>query len=188
MNQETINFLIFLNNNKLVDMHCIHDDNDNGFYNRKKLQKLVFLAQSRFQLPSKYIYDVYKFGPYSPDFTGDYYKIDLDIFNQKTYLMPESFDENRYTSLLIDKDVSWLEIATTAIDIFDKNRKTTIENVINLTKNLKINYSINYITKVIYDLLREKLIISIKEELDIIRKKIPDLLDALAQENPNLIK
>lgn len=188
MKRETLDFLVFLNNNGLVDMHCIRDDNDNGLYNRIKLQKLVFLAQSRFNLPSKYFYDLYKHGPYSPDFTNDYYQLDLNAFNQQSYSLPNGFDENRYTSLFIDKDVSWLEITATAIELFDKNKDIGINNLIATLGNLKPKYSTDYITKVIIDILREKLITSVSEELDAIRKKIPDLLEALAQEDPTLIK
>jgi uncharacterized protein YwgA len=189
MNRETLDFLIFLNNNGLVDMHCIRDDNDIGFYNRKKLQKLVFLAQSRFNFPSQYAYDIYKYGPYSSEFTKEYYEIDSDTFNRKTYSLPENFDENRYISLFIDKDVSWLEISTTTIKIFDESRDITINKLISTVGDLKSTiFSINYISEVVKDLLHEKLIVSIREELDAIRKKIPDLLNALAKENPALIQ
>ncbi|VFJ14046.1 hypothetical protein [Candidatus Nitrosocosmicus franklandus] len=188
MNKETLDFLVFLNNNKLVDLRCIHYDSDIGFYNRKKLQKLVFLAQSRFNLPSNYAYDIYKHGPYSPRFSADYYQMNLDIVNQKTYSLPSSFDENRYTALFIDKDINWLEVSTTAIDLFDKNKDIHIKDLVNSICNLKPQFSIPYITKVVNDLLREKLITSIREELESIRKKIPDLLKALAKEDPALIK
>ncbi|MDN5867934.1 MAG: hypothetical protein L0H55_11120, partial [Candidatus Nitrosocosmicus sp.] len=183
MNKETLDFLIFLNNNKLVDLHCIRDDSDIGFYNRKKLQKLVFLAQSRFNLPSNYTYDIYKHGPYSPSFTDDYYQMNLDIINQKTYSLPSDFDENRYATLFIDKDNNWLEVSTTTIELFDKNKDIKIKDLTSSVKYLKPQFSVPYITKVVNDLLREKLITSVREELESIRKKIPDLLKALAKED-----
>jgi len=158
------------------------------FIIEKKLQKLVFLAQSRFNFPSQYAYEVYKHGPYSAELTNDYYRIDLGTLHQKTYSLPENFDENRYVSLFIDKDASWLEISATTIELFDNYIDITIKKLISAVGNLKPQYSISYIAKVVNDLLHEKLVTSITEELDTIRKKIPDLLDALAKENPALIK
>mgnify|MGYP003576736739 CR=1 FL=1 len=180
----------------------LKDDNDIGFENRLRLQKLIYMAQKRFNLPSKYFYTIYKRGPYSPSLTTDIYDSDLtsiddiDFVNYELdefgvahvkYEMPSNFNEDKYISLFSDKDNSWLEVATTIIHSFDQwyHRKNEI---ITYVHSEKPQYSEEYINHVYSDMVREKLISTVREEMEDIVKTAPDLFEALAKDDINLIK
>lgn len=199
---EVGSFLSFLNNNNLVDVMLLKEDNDIGFQNRLRLQKLIYIAQKRFNLPSRYFYTIYKHGPYSPTLTNDIYEADLTsiddigIVNYELdefgdahvkYEMPSNFDQDRYISLLSDKDIPWLEIATTVIHTFDKfyYRKNDILMEVNRRKP---DYQYEYIEEVYSGLVREKLISTTKEDIEKVRDRAPDLFQALAKDNKQLIK
>lgn len=114
MNSKTPNFLAFLHHNKLVDVLSIPHEDDLGFINRVKLQKLVYFAQKRFNLPTNYSYSLYKKGVYSPLLTDDYYNIDVieienfDPEEYTNYSLPEEFNEDRFLSIFLEKSIFWL--------------------------------------------------------------------------------
>ena len=180
----------------------IQEDNEIGFKNRFRLQKLIHIAQSRFRLPSKYFYSLYKHGPYAPSLTDDVYELDVssieDLDNivyelndldeiSAHYVLPTNFDENRFISLLSDKDEKWLEIASTLILVFDKKYQEKVK-IIEYTSSIKPNYSKEYIHNVFLELVREKLILTVIEQIEDIVKRAPDLFEALAKDDTNLIK
>jgi uncharacterized protein YwgA len=194
MNSETPNFLAFLHHNQLVDVLSIpHDDDDNGFINRLKLQKLVYFAQKRFNLPTNYSYTLYKNGIYSPDLTDDYYNIDiydLENFNPNDYTeycLPAEFNQDRFLSIFLEKSPSWLEVGSTILYFIDQRILPVKEKIIDQVKNKKPQYSSEYILKVYEELHREKLILNTDDEISRIHKRSPDLFEALAKEDPTLI-
>lgn len=197
MKDETRNFLIFLHNNNLVNLKNIQDDNVNGFQARVRLQKLLFLAQARFSLPENYTYSPYKHGPYSPMLASDSYDLDLDSVDEiqeemhrfrNSYNLPPEFDQDKFVSLFVDKNNDWLVIASSLIEYKDNsadaNRNTLIETV----NRHKPNYEKEYIENVFDQLSREKLILTVMEEMEKIVNKNPDIFRALAKEDISLIK
>lgn len=202
LKSDVSNFVAFLHNNKLVDFISIQEDNEVGFKNRFRLQKLVHIAQSRFRLPSSYFYSLYKHGPYSPSLTDDVYEMDassIDDIDHVTYeldeaeevnmayKLPENFDENRFISLLSDKDEKWLEIASTLIYALDKKYREKTK-IIEYVSCIKPSYSKDYIREVYSELIREKLILTVIEEMEDVIKSAPDLFEALAKDDISLIK
>jgi uncharacterized protein YwgA len=197
MNKESTDFLVFLHNNKLINLANIQDHNHNGFNSRLRLQKLVFIAQSRFNLPEKYFYSLYKHGPYSPKLTDDSYELDLtsleefqeemDRYND-SYSLPSGFNQDKFVTLLLDKNNDWLEIASTLIEIKDNTDDIEKSSLIEIVSNYKPNYAIQYIEKVFEQLSREKLILTIIEEMDDVVNKNPDIFEALEKEDITLIK
>ena len=59
------NFINFLHNYAIIDKNSIQEESDNGFKNRLKLQKFVYLAK-KFGWNLEYDFSMYKHGPYSP--------------------------------------------------------------------------------------------------------------------------
>jgi len=48
----------------MINVHNLLKDDENGFINRLKLQKYVFLAQTSLQNDFGYEYNIYRNGPY----------------------------------------------------------------------------------------------------------------------------
>ena len=146
MNSKTPNFLAFLHHNQLVDVLSIPHYNDYGFVNRLKLQKLVYFAQKRFNLPTSYSYSLYRNGVYSPDLTDDYYNIDvieIENFNPdeySNYSLPVEFNENRFIAIFNGKSVSWLEVGSTILHFNDLNIFPVREEIVNEVLNEKPQY------------------------------------------------
>jgi len=197
MKDKTMNFLIFLHNHKLINLKNIQDDNESGFQARFKLQKLTFLAQSRFNLPENYFYSLYKHGPYSSKLADDSYKLDLISVDEiqeemhryhNSYTLPPEFDQDKFVSLVVDKENDWLEIASSLIkfkdNIADIKRNALIEEV----SKYKPVYGREYVEEVFDELSREKLILTVMEEIEDIVNKNPDIFNALAKEDISLIK
>lgn len=202
MEPEVSHLVAFLHSNKLIDFISIQEDNEVGFKNRFRLQKLIHIAQSRFNLPSKYFYTIYKHGPYAPSLTEEVYKVDVssidDIDNidyelndleeiNIHYRLPADFDENRFISLLSDKEDKWLEIASTLILVFDKKFHER-SKIIEYACSAKPGYPKEYIEEVLSELVREKLILTIREEMENVVRRAPDLFEALATNDVNRIK
>jgi uncharacterized protein YwgA len=193
MNPKTPNFLAFLHHNKLVDVLSIPQYNDSGFINRLKLQKLVYFAQKRFNLPTNYSYSLYRNGVYSPDLTDDYYNIDvieIENFNPDEYTnysLPVEFNEDRFLSIFHGKSVSWLEVGSTILHFNDLCIFPVREKIVNQVLSEKPQYPYEYVLRVYEELHREKLILDTDDELMRIYQRSPKLFDALAAENPNVI-
>lgn len=86
------------------------------FEDRFLLQKYVFFAQ-RLGLETDYEYNVYVFGAYSPALARDYYE---ESGNGSPVDIPISFDEDRFRSLIRNRDSRWLEIASTLVLFFER--------------------------------------------------------------------
>jgi uncharacterized protein YwgA len=120
MNMKLQDFICFLYNNKMINIHNLLEDDENGFINRLKLQKYVFLAQTSLQNDFGYEYNIYRNGPYSPDLTNYCYEgLDLDRIssdtNEKKWTNYSAFTD-RFLTLFKDKEPEWLEVAATLID------------------------------------------------------------------------
>jgi uncharacterized protein YwgA len=194
MNSDTPNFLAFLHHNQLVNILSIPFDNDNGFLNRIKLQKLVYFAQHRFNLPTNYSFNFYKKGVYSPKLTDDYYKIDvydLENFNPddyNNYHLPDDFNQDRFLSIFLDKSANWLEVGSSLLHFNDLNIFPIKEKIDNQVLTEKPLYSYEYIVKVYEEMHREKLLLDTDDEISRIYQRSPDLFEALAKEDSTLIK
>uniref|UniRef100_A0A7C4VV97 DUF4065 domain-containing protein n=1 Tax=Fervidobacterium pennivorans TaxID=93466 RepID=A0A7C4VV97_FERPE len=91
------------------------------FENRLRLQKYVFLLK-KFGVDLGYSYNMYFYGPYSPDLAKDYYNL------------PETKEEEElpreFYNLVKGKSSRWLELATTLIMIKDGFKSFDEEKVI----------------------------------------------------------
>ncbi|MDQ2684429.1 MAG: hypothetical protein M3Y25_01135, partial [Thermoproteota archaeon] len=67
MSMKLKDFMCFLHENKLVDLHSLLKKDELGCINRLKLQKYVYLAQTCLNNDFGYEYSVYSNGPYSPE-------------------------------------------------------------------------------------------------------------------------
>ncbi|MGL6299004.1 MAG: hypothetical protein ACRC1M_07555 [Methanobacteriaceae archaeon] len=161
-----INFIKFLNNELGFSF------NIDIFNHRLKLQKYVFLAKV-FGWNHNYDYSLYIRGPYSPELAEDYYKIStkkkvksLDILSSSNY-SPSNYsineldlNTNGFITLVRDKNISYLEVATTMLSLYSAYTtkfKNNIDELIEDTYSMKPNVSKNLINKVAYELRDENL-------------------------------
>jgi uncharacterized protein YwgA len=101
------------------ELGCEFDLHGN-FDDRLRLQKYVFLAD-RYGLKSGYEFSMYVRGPYSPRLAEDYYK-PLEVETS----LPIDFRSQDFIKLVAGKDPKWLEIAATAISVYEYNKEKGI--------------------------------------------------------------
>lgn len=112
-------FASYLGHHNLIDIKRLRDESDDGFENRLKLQKYVYLAK-RFGLDLGYHYNIHLYGPYSRQLTKDYYNLNPDdVCSAHT---PHGLQHEEFMSSVGDKRPEWLEIAATII--YEKNIET----------------------------------------------------------------
>jgi uncharacterized protein YwgA len=63
INNSLQNFINFLHYHGFIDKNIIQEESEDGFINRLKLQKLVYLAQKKFGWDLGYNFTMYKRGP-----------------------------------------------------------------------------------------------------------------------------
>lgn len=161
-------FLKFLNEKSLIDFRVIKDDDDLGFNNRLKAQKYVYIGQEKFDLDLGYHFSRYKFGPYSSTLTEDYYDINIYTIDDPEYgiyeyvaemsnndsfgivSLPNTFDEKKFLEVVSNKTESWLEIATTIINISKSYSDPKI--ILDMVNRVKSSYESKYIEQVFNDL------------------------------------
>ncbi len=150
-------FICFLNDNQMINIHNLLKDDDNGFINRLKLQKYVFLAQTSLRNNFGYEYSIYRNGPYSPELANYYYE-DLDLnevsseINTKQWIDDPVFT-GRFLTLFKDKEPEWLEMAATLVD--STNYCENEEESLNKVYAIKSKFSRRYIDD-IWNELKEK--------------------------------
>ena len=110
-NKEKLKLNDFIN--MLNDKIGFSFDIDN-FDHGLKLQKYVFLAKY-FEFKHNYHYNLYIRGPYSSDLADDYY----DIFHDKLSSDNSLEMSNEFFDLVKDKNIDWLESATTMLSLYD---------------------------------------------------------------------
>ena len=142
-----LDFICFLYDNKMIDIHNLLKDDDNGFINRLKLQKYVFFAQTSLRNNFGYEYDIYRNGPYSPGLANFYYeeldpnRITFDVKGKK-WINDKVFAE-RFLTLFRNKEPDWLEVAATLID--STNYCENEQESLNKVYAIKSKYSRDYI-------------------------------------------
>ncbi len=153
-------FICFLYDNKMLNVHNLLGDDENGSINRLKLQKYVFLAQTSLQNDFGYEYNIYRNGPYSADLANYYYeRLDLDRItsdiHEKKWIDNTDFTE-RFLTLFKDKDHEWLDVATTLIDSanYSEDEKVSLNEVY----AIKSMFSKDYIDK-IWNELKDKTLV-----------------------------
>jgi len=149
MNMKLKDFMCFLNENKLVDLHNVLRKDEIGSINRLKLQKYVYLAQTCLNNDFGYDFSIYNNGPYSPELANYYYEkldtsgIDPEII-RKNWKLDTSF--TKFLDLFKDKELEWLIIASTLID--NTNYFEDEQEILNKVYVMKSDYSKNYIDDV----------------------------------------
>ena len=138
-------FVDFLDQNKMIAKEHITDDSDEGFNNRLRIQKYVFLSRY-FGLNLPYSYNMHLKGPYSKDLVRDYYNID-DSNNNPNAL--NSLNRDKFLNLVREKSDGWLELAATIL-----HKKGTIDDelLLEYIAWIKCDFSDEEIEKVHSDL------------------------------------
>lgn len=144
-------FISYLEKHNLVEFDILRTDED-GFQNRFRLQKYVFLAQ-RFGLGFSYRHTIYLYGPYSRTLAEDYYALaenKTEKYDGVLSKLPESFRGADFLRLVRGKSADWLEIATTLIARreFITERKALLESV----ADTKPGFDADFIESVLDDL------------------------------------
>jgi uncharacterized protein YwgA len=146
-------FVSFLEDSHLIDFSVIQDEDDNGFVNRLRMQKYVYLAKY-YGLDLGYSYTMYRYGPYSPDLTTAYYSLADSSYTSQD--LPNTFKAQDFVSLVDNKDEHWLEIATTLLH--QHKRVSDKEALVKRVESIKCSYSIDYIRGVLNDLSQKNLV------------------------------
>lgn len=112
-------FVNFLDQNNLIEKNKIKNDDDDGFSNRLRIQKYVFLSKY-FGLELCYPFDMHLHGPYSKALTDKYYHLP----DSAVSIDPSSsFHAKDFLNLFQGKDDGWLELAATLL-----HKKGTVED------------------------------------------------------------
>ncbi len=150
-------FVGFLEDQSMIDTKAIQADSPDGFTNRLKLQKYVFLAKHCFGLDLGYEFNQYRYGPYSPRLADDYFELDKDGISQNHHSsFPGAFNKDHFLSTLRDKDETWLEVASTLVDTYKHYR--TNDDLIGVVARIKPRYTRQQIEGVFTDLVHYGLI------------------------------
>jgi uncharacterized protein YwgA len=134
------------------------DFNINEFDDRIKLQKYVFISKY-FGYDHDYNFNIYLRGPYSSDLAEDYYNIS-DNKNNEEIIPDLDIDTKSFKKLVDDKQIEWLESATTMLSIYstyyskDEVEKDKVEGerLIRDTQTIKEKINGNVIKHVFNDL------------------------------------
>lgn len=143
--EQLIDFIMLLDNNKLINKKIIIANNESGFKNRLKLQKLVFLAK-KFDLDLGYPYSLHIHGPYSKELAIDYYIICKA--NLQGNILKQSMTS--FINKFKDKDEKYLEILATAVDVHDSIKDRNIDEIVAITSKIKTQYDPKEIREIIY--------------------------------------
>ena len=141
-------FLMFLDNNKMIDLDKITDDTDEGFTNRLKIQKYVYLSKY-FGWDLKYDCNAHLHGVYSTELSIHYNMIGNSKRSYLIGFVPSDGNQVNFTMFFADKDEEWLELATTLLI-----KKGIVEdnNLFEYVLWLKPEFSVEEITNVDNDL------------------------------------
>ncbi|MDQ2684394.1 MAG: hypothetical protein M3Y25_00955 [Thermoproteota archaeon] len=153
-------FMCFLHENKLVDLHSLLKKDELGCINRLKLQKYVYLAQTCLNNDFGYEYSVYNNGPYSPELANYYYEqLDVNRISADVKTRNWNYDNSfimRFLDLFKDKELEWLVIASTLIDstkYFEDEQE-----ILNKVYAIKSDYSRGFIDDVWNKLINKDLV------------------------------
>lgn len=151
------NFVNFLDSHKIIDKNSIQEESENGFRNRLKLQKFVYLVQEKFGWNLGYNFSIYKHGPYSPELANHYYDDTIDLVrNNNDYELPEEFLDNEFLNTIVDANEKWLETAATLLSLSRYFPQPDI--LIERTANMKSHIEKEYIVDAYLDMASLRLI------------------------------
>jgi len=91
--------------------------NLSDFDDRVRLQKYVFLAEA-FGYDHEYIYNIYHYGPYSPNLARDYYHDDFSSLSPTAGV--DDLDVDAFSAFTSDRSREWLEVAATLKSIYNR--------------------------------------------------------------------
>lgn len=162
MSMKLHDFMCFLSDNKMIDLDNLLKDNENGFINRLKLQKYVYLAQTTMHNNFGYEYNIYRNGPYSPSLANYYYE-ELDLSRISSDVKDNNWNKEdnknfavKFLTLFKDKEPEWLEVAATLID--STSYCEGEQGSLNQVYAIKSMYSRNYIFDVWNELKEKELV------------------------------
>ena len=153
-------FICFLYDNKMININNLLKDDENGFINRLKLQKYVFLAQASLRNNFGYDYNIYRDGPYSPELANYFYE-ELDLNRISSNVKEKNWTDDiiftdRFLTLFKDKEPEWLEVAATLID--STNYCENEQESLNKVYAIKSKYSRDYIDDIWNELKGKSLV------------------------------
>lgn len=157
MNTLALNFIKFLHTNNLINVLAIQRDTDDGFENRLKLQKLVYMVQTCFGLDMGYSFTIYRFGPYSTKLADQYYD-DLDknvIVNNMNIDLPKRFNQDQFINIFSGKDGRWLELAATLID--SQKHVSGYDKTVETVSRIKPRYTEDEVVDVLNNVIEYRL-------------------------------
>lgn len=117
-----------------IDRRRLVSEGEEGFRLRLKLQKAAYLLKRMGVEPfTKYEFNTYLRGPYSPDLAKDYYNT-----SREEECVP-SIDSERLELLkwFIDHDERWLETASSILSILEKYPNIANEQLLSLLRMSK---------------------------------------------------
>ena len=160
MNMKLKDFMCFLHDNKLIDLHSLLKKDEMGCINRLKLQKYVYLAQTCLNNDFGCEYSVYNNGPYSPELANYYYE-KIDPNKMSTEVNTRNWNHGigftkKFLSLFKDKEPEWLVIASTLVD--SKNYFEDEQEILNKIYAMKSDYGRGYIDDVWNELKNKRLV------------------------------
>ncbi|MBC7218602.1 MAG: hypothetical protein H5T49_00490 [Hadesarchaea archaeon] len=134
-------FLAFLKEkiNFNFDKDCFED--------RIKLQKYVHIARSC-GLDLGYKFNLYLRGPYSPDLAKDYYELSLPACDLAGL---DNFDSEKFLKIVKDRDLPWLEIASTILSVKETNPQISEARLTAIVAEIK-NTDENRVEEILSDL------------------------------------
>jgi len=109
--------------------------NKNNFEDRVKLQKYVRIAESC-GLNLGYKFNLYLRGPYSPDLANDYYELSLPVSDSVRFDY-DDFNAERFLKIVKDRDLLWLEIASTILSVEENNPQISEDRLIAMVAEIK---------------------------------------------------
>lgn len=145
-------FIKWLEERDLVNFAHVADDTDDGFATRFKIQKYVFIAQ-QLGLGTNYEYSRYRYGPYSPELTREYYKLGEKPASYdagSSVALPGRFRPAEFLETVAGRDDQWLEVATTLIDM--RGQHGSPESLVDHVAWIKSMYPRRYAEQVLEDL------------------------------------
>ena len=149
-------FLSFLEENGLLRIRDIPREDELGFEARRKAQKYVFFAP-QFGLPLDYHYDGYMYGPDSSQLGDECFEI-AESYDPKaavrTAPLPATFDSRRFLDLVRGRDLNWLDVATTLINV--KPMVANNDELVDRVEQMKYKCPHTYVAGVLADLQRSR--------------------------------
>lgn len=146
-------FLRLLWDHDLID--CNTNPNDSTLDLRIKVQKLVYLAQRRFDLRFRYAHSMYLYGPYSAGLASDYYRI-RDICDTPSGGLEKWGKKGEFLAFAKNHNgAKWLEIASTLIFAHDVDMADRKDELLEHVQGIKRGFPKEFVAQVHADLVRE---------------------------------